>query len=142
MAAMLPILSPPFHTLPTLPTLPGAPAGDRYPNTPTQGVAYASPSNNGVFLATLYEPATHDWLLYELVVTGDGVGTAYQNGVAIGTGPAVGPNILRLGGGIDDSIAEFGTGLIAEVMVFNATLSDADRIAVEYYFFVKYAWSA
>lgn len=90
------------------------PAGDRYADTPTQGVVYASPTDNGVFLADnlSHRPATRDWILYELVITADGVGTAYQNGFAIGTGPAAGPNVLRLGGGINGVAHEFGTGFI------------------------------
>ena len=90
------------------------------------------------------------WRLYGLTVAGAAQqGCAWKNTTALGCGAARGPNVLRLGGGMGSegglSPAEFGTGLIAEVVAYNRELSAAEVFEVAAYYmarFPSFDWGA
>lgn len=106
---------------------------------PLQDMAYASPSDDGVFLCNTSTPVTQQWVLYELIVDGSAqTGAFYRNGSLLATGPAVGPYIPRLGGGHPAQSSEYGSGLIAEVLVYGRALTSVERKTVEAYLMQKY----
>ena len=80
------------------------------------------------------------WTTYGFVAFGKGTGCAFRGAKTLGCGPAVGPNVLRLGGGqgAQAKPAAFGTGSIAELVTYERAL-DADDVArAAAYFAARY----
>jgi hypothetical protein len=117
--------------------------------------AYTDASEgDGGWLAQGRTPADGGWGIWGLVVgdpaTGAGAGEgaaspscAWRGATLIGCGTGYGPGVLRLGGGgaPDNSpfAAEFGNGDIAEVVVYDRALSNAEVFALAGEWAAKYA---
>ncbi len=81
--------------------------------------------------------------LYEAVIPASGNASTYRNGTLVGSLLAgTGPNGLKIGGGYGGAGTEYSSGEIAEVLVYNWTLSDSERKRVEQYLIKKWGLGA
>ena len=83
-------------------------------------------------------PATTNWYIWSAVMSGN-TSAAYRSGLLINwaTAGIEGPNGLSLSGHLAGS--EFSNCEIAEVLVYNRALSEADVLAIERYLSIRYA---
>jgi hypothetical protein len=82
------------------------------------------------------------WATYGFVAFGNGTGCAFRGARALACGPAVGPNVLRLGGGQGGARqarpAAFGTGSVAELVTYERALDAGEVARAAAYFSARY----
>lgn len=115
--------------------------------TAFQDKAYANmEAGDGGWLTPNNVVATGAWAVYGIVISDaaeGGLGTAYRGAEVLGESvPAVGPQVVRLGGGIGAAAAsgpaEFGSGDIAELLAYDRALTAAEVAQAAAYFCGKY----